>query len=88
MQWLFYGEGGIICIALVIFSLLNCIFETKYKIKQKKIGFGFIFCWTSSGLFVDINIATQELSLIPLNSVLEIIYWSMWFLVDHSGRAV
>jgi hypothetical protein len=69
---LFYGGG--ICVALVIFSLLNCIFQNKYKIKQKEIAFGFIFCCANSGLFIDINIATQELSLISRNIVLEIIY--------------
>jgi hypothetical protein len=39
-------------------------------------------------LFIDINIATQELSLISRNIVLEIIYWSIWLLVDHSDCAV
>jgi hypothetical protein len=68
---LFYGLGGI-CVAVVIFILLNYIFQTNYKIEQKKIRVGFIFCYTISGLFVDINIAIQELSLIPLNIVLEI----------------
>jgi hypothetical protein len=71
---LFYGGGGI-CVALVIFSLLNCIFfQTNYKIKQNKFGVGYIFCCTNSELFVDINLATQKISLIPMNVVSEIIY--------------
>jgi hypothetical protein len=69
MQWLFYGRGKL-CVTLLIFRHLYPLFQTEYKVTRKNVGFGFIFCCSSSGLFVDINKATQKLLLKYLNIVL------------------